>query len=484
MRKLLASISVAVLLAACATNPVSGRREMALMSEQQELAIGRDMHPKVLQAYGEYDDPALQAYVRGVGEKLAAVSHRANLIYRFTVVDSTDINAFALPGGYIYITRGLLAYMSSEAELAGVLGHEIGHVTARHAVRQYTAATAAQLGMTLGSIFVPGLGNNVAQNVMGVLGQATLSGYGREHELESDSLGAEYLAQAGYDPQAILGVLRTLKAQGDYATAQAKAEGREPQAYHGLFASHPDEDTRLKEVLTKASFLAPDTPADDGRERFQKRLDGLVFGDSTVQGIRRENRFYHGPLDFALEFPPGWRLQNQPDRLLAIAPGGSAQAQLTSQDLNQRETPREFMIRRLGIRNPAGQEISPAGLPGYSANVQLGGALARRQGRVAVIFHRNQAYILVGVAKEGGDAQAADRALLQTALSFHPLREDERALAKPLRLRLKTAAPGDNFAQLAKGSRLPGDATAQLRLLNGHYPTGEPAAGDTLKIVR
>lgn len=479
MRKFLTVSGLCLTLAACATNPVSGRREMALMSEAQEISIGREMHPKVIQQYGQYEDPALQAYVQAVGEKLAAHGHRSNLIYRFTVVDSTDINAFALPGGYIYITRGLLAYLGSEAEMAGVLGHEIGHVTARHAVRQYTAATAAQLGMTLGSIFVPGLGSNVGQNVMGVLGQAMLSGYGREHELESDGLGAEYLARAGYDPQAILGVLRTLKAQGDYAAAQAKAEGRKPQSYHGLFATHPDEDTRLKEVLTKASFLAPDKPADNGRDAFLKHMDGMVFGDSAAQGIRRGNRFYHRDLDFALEFPPAWRLENRPDRLLAIAPGGKAQAQLTSQDLNQRETPREFMIRRLGIKNPAGEEISAGGLPGYTAPLKIQG----RPGRVSVIFHRKQAYVLASVALDGADSQTVDAAMRQTALGFHPLREDEKALAEPLRLRLKTAGAGDSFTALAKGSRLPGDAQAQLRLLNGHYPQGEPKPGDILKIV-
>jgi predicted Zn-dependent protease len=479
MRTLLVAICLGLVLAACATNPVSGRREAVLMSEQQEIALGRDMNPKVLQAYGKYDDAALQAYVQGVGEKLAVVSHRPNLVYRFTVVDSTEVNAFALPGGYIYITRGILAYLSSEAELAGVLGHEIGHVTARHAVRQYTAATAAQLGMTLGGIFVPGMGSNVAQNVMGVLGQAMLSGYGREHELESDGLDAEYLARAGYDPQAILGVLRTLKAQGDYATAQAKAEGQQPQTYHGLFASHPDEDTRLKEVLTKASFLAPDKPAPDGRDVYLKHIDGMVYGDSAAQGVRRENRFYHRDLDFALEFPAGWRLDNRPDRLLAVAPGGKAQAQLSSQDLNQRETPREFMTRRLGIRNPSGEEITPAGLPGYTTPLKIQG----RPGRVSVIFHRNQAYILASVALDGADVAAVDAAMRHTALSFHSLRDDEKPLAEPRHLRLHTAVAGDTYAVLASRLPLAGNAEAQLRLLNASYPGGEPKVGQIVKMV-
>jgi len=291
-----------------------------------------------------------------------------------------------------------------------------------------------------------------------VLGQAMLSGYGREHELESDGLGAEYLARAGYDPQAILDVLRTLKAQGDYAAAQAKAEGRQPQAYHGLFASHPDEDTRLKEVLTKASFLAPDTPSDNGRDAFLRHIDGMVFGDSAAQGIRRGNRFYHRDLNFALEFPPGWRLENRPDRLLAIAPGGKAQAQLTSQDLNQRETPREFMIRRLGIKNPAGEEISPAGLPGYSAPLKIQG----RPGRVSVIFHRNQAYVVASVALDGVRQPGGRRGHASDGAGLSPAagrRESVGRAAAPApetrRCRRQLHRPGQG---LAPARRCPGAA--------------------------
>jgi predicted Zn-dependent protease len=232
-------------------------------------------------------------------------------------------------------------------------------------------------------------------------------------------------------------------------------------------------------VLTKASFLAPDKPAPDGRDVYLKHIDGMVYGDSAAQGVRRENRFYHRDLDFALEFPAGWRLDNRPDRLLAVAPGGKAQAQLSSQDLNQRETPREFMIRRLGIRNPSGEEISPAGLPGYTASLKIQG----RPGRVSVIFHRNQAYILASVALDGADVGAVDAAMRQTALSFHPLRDDERPLAEPRHLQLHTAAAGDTFAALAGKSRLAGNAEAQLRLLNASYPTGEPTAGQIVKMV-
>src|SRR3972149_4360146 len=184
---------LAPLFSGCAVNPVTGQQDIVLLSEEQELALGRKTHQQVLQQYGVYDDQELQAYVKNTGEKLAAQSHRRDLVYRFTVVDSKEVNAFALPGGYIYITRGLLAYLNSEAELAAVLGHEIGHVTARHAVRQYTAAQLANIGATLGAVFIPGM-NAAGNQLVQLFGTALLRGYGREHELEADQLGAEYLA--------------------------------------------------------------------------------------------------------------------------------------------------------------------------------------------------------------------------------------------------------------------------------------------------
>ncbi len=188
----------------CATNPVTGSSDFVLMSEQQEIALGRQSHPQILKESPEYTNAQLAAYVQRVGAKLAAHSHRSNLIYRFTLLDSPDVNAFALPGGYIYITRGLLAYLNSEAELAAVLGHEIGHVTARHSVRQQSASTATGL---FGAVLAGVTGVSAAGDVANIAGTALVRGYGREHELEADRLGAEYLARSGYDPQAMLRVI-------------------------------------------------------------------------------------------------------------------------------------------------------------------------------------------------------------------------------------------------------------------------------------
>ena len=228
----LGAIALALLavfgLATCAKNPVSGKRDFVLMSEEQEVKMGAQADGEVKKEYGAYDRASLQQFVSELGQRLAAQSHRNNLKHQFTVVDSQEINAFALPGGYIYVTRGILAYLNSEAEVAGVLGHEIGHVTARHGVQQQSMAQAANLGVMLGAILVPGLRNESAMGMMQQLSVAWIRGYGREDELEADRLGAEYLARAGYDPQAMIKVVGVLKNQELFDVELAKQEGREP----------------------------------------------------------------------------------------------------------------------------------------------------------------------------------------------------------------------------------------------------------------
>lgn len=485
LNHLLLLVSLATtLLPGCAVNPVSGENEVVLLSESQELSIGRQNHPKIIARYGLYDDPKLQQYISRVGEQLAEQSHRADLIYRFTLLDSTDVNAFALPGGYIYITRGLLAYLNSEAELAAVLGHEIGHVTARHGVRQQTAATAAGIGYTIASILVPELGNAQAQNAYGLLSNALLSGYGREHELEADRLGAEYLARTGNDPEAMLAVIGVLKNQDEFSSHQASAEGREHQGYHGVFASHPDNDTRLQEVVRQARALGENQSADRHRQQFLEQIDGLVFGDSVQQGIRRGQNFYHPDIGFALRFPDQWIIKNLPDQLIAIAPGGKAQMQIRVDDINRRIPPEEFMVERLGIKQlQRGETLTTHGLQGYTGLTEMRTAQGTRLGRVSVLYMGHQAFIFSGVALDEAIAVQTDPLLLATAQSFHPLTEKERALAKPLRIKIAAAKTGSRYAQLAEKSPIDSYAEQQLRLLNNHYPHGEPALNSQIKII-
>ena len=216
-----------VLLLSCAVNPATGEQDFVLMSETEELAIGRTYSKQVMTQYRRYENPSLQRYIQSVGDKLAASSHRRNLVYRFTLLDSTQVNAFALPGGYIYITRGLLAYLNSEAELAAVLAHEIGHVTARHSVRQHSASTATNL---LGAIAAAATGIQGVGQLSNLLTTGIIRGYGREHELEADRLGVQYLARSGYSPNSMKNVITTLKNQELFDQKLAREQGRQEAA--------------------------------------------------------------------------------------------------------------------------------------------------------------------------------------------------------------------------------------------------------------
>ncbi len=474
----LASFNFAILVTGCATNPATGASDVVLMSEQQELALGRQTDPKVREQYGVYPLPALQAYVQQVGEQLAAHSHRPNLIYRFTVLDSAEVNAFALPGGYIYITRGILAYLNSEAELAAVLGHEIGHVTARHAVRQYTAATATGLAIALLG------GGQAGQQLMGVIGNALLSGYGRDHELQADHLGAEYLARTGYDPQAMFGVMTVLKNQEEAEKKRAAAEGREPHIYHGVFASHPSADQRLQEVVADAAKFKTAATTRIARDEYLLHLDNVVFGDSAREGIRRGANFYHRDLNFAISFPSGWHIENTPRAVNAFSPAKDATMQLSMEDLNQRMTPQEYLRKRVQANAFADESTLGNGtMPSHTAVARLNTPFGVRDTRVIVVFQNNRAFTFFGAAKDEATFRQADSQFLAAGRSLHALVDKERAIAEGLRLRIVKARSGDTFAALAKRSPLSNYAELTLRLINDKFPSGEPVAGELVKIV-
>ncbi|MCC7410674.1 MAG: M48 family metalloprotease [Gammaproteobacteria bacterium] len=470
-------------LAGCATNPVSGSRDFVLLSEQQELALGREASQEIQKEYRRYGDEKLQAYVDGVGQRLAATSHRPDLRYQFVVVDSPDVNAFALPGGYIYITRGLLAYLDSEAQLAAVLGHEIGHVTARHAVRQYSAARAADIGALLGAVFIPGLGAEAGGQVMNTLGTALVRGYGRDQELEADRLGAEYLARTGYQPAAVLDVLRTLEAQERYESQRARAEGRPARTYHGLFSTHPDSDKRVQEAIAWGHQFEGGTGT-TARDPFLDHVDGLVVGDSPHDGFTRHDTYYHPELGFALTIPDGWTVTNRPDRLLLTAPGGAASQQLLNLDRNEPISPRDYLSRRLRLGNLQSEHpIGAADLPGHTGVAELQTSFGQRLARVSVIYLSDRAFVLVGATRAPDALADYDAVFVRTTRSFRRLSARDAGVAQPLRIDVVTVAGPTTFAALA--AKVPrADAEALLRLMNGRYPDGEPQPGERIKTLR
>jgi predicted Zn-dependent protease len=474
----LALLVLLVQLVGCAVNPATGRSDFVMMSEQQELDLGRRYNQQILKENPRYADEKLQAYVQQVGERVARNSHRSQLNYTFTVVDSPDINAFALPGGYIYIHRGLLAYLSSEAELAAVLGHEVGHVTARHSVQQQSQSTAWGL---LGQAVAIGTGVGAAGDVTGLVGNAFVRGYGRDMELEADGLGAQYLARSGYDPQAMIQVVKVLKNQEDFARDQAaeRGEAQPSGGYHGLFDTHPDNDRRLQQVLGPAQALVTGQQ-EVNRETFLKHLEGLPFGDSAETGVRRGQRFYHADLNFTLLYPNGWELLNRPDALIGHTADQQAFIALTLEDNPQKLLPAELLRQRVdNQRLVAGVELQQAGLQGYSAVIP--GSAAKR---VAVIQHGAQAYLFVAAVRGRASLESQDEQFLSVIKSFRSMTHVEKQEAQPLRLHMLKAKSGQTIETLAKGSKLRGDALRTLRLLNDLYPSGQPRAGDWLKVVR
>lgn len=470
-------LGVATGVAGCAENPVTGKQNLVLMSAADEVRAGRDADAGIRKEYGVYSNAALQQYVDRVGQRVARISHRGDLTYRFSVLDSPETNAFALPGGYVYVTRGMLAYLSSEAELAAVLAHEIGHVTARHAVQQQSAATAANLGITLGSIFLPELRSQAAQNVLGAVGGSILSGYGREHELEADRLGAEYLARAGYNPQAMIRVIGVLKDQETFDAEVARQEGRAPRRYHGVFETHPRNDARLQQLVGDANRYAQ-AGRDENAGAYLNQLNGVIYGDSPEQGIVRNGKFVHDGLDIALDFPADWRVQNRPQRVSATSPSGDAAIQMLLAE--GRGSPYEILRNGLRLDNGGSiQNVSINNLPAALAT----GTMQGRPLRAAAIDYRSRIYVLVATARSNDAFNRYRGDIDDTVRSFRPLQASERRLARPLVLRTIPARGNVSYAALAQSSPIGRNAEGYLRLMNHDYPNGKPQPGEILKVV-
>jgi predicted Zn-dependent protease len=472
-------------LTGCASNPVTGTPDLVFQSEAGEIAKSKEVHPMLLQQFGGvYDDQQIAQYVNEVGQRAAKASQRPELTYTFTVLDSEEINAFTTGGGYVYITRGIMNYLNNEAELEAVLGHEIGHVCARHPVRQQSKSTLAGIGAAAVGIFT---GSADLAGLANYAGAALVSGYGRDQELEADRLGAEYLVKTGYSPQHMVDVVRLLKNQELVEIARAREENRKPHVYHGVFASHPDNDSRLHEVVAAASKLkggAAD-PRDPERDKYLKTIEGLPVGTSRAQGVLKGNRFYHANLGLTMVFPSGWHVENQANRLIAVSPNKESMIQMQTQAPPPNTGPREFLSRMLAQYSAGKAEpIEVNGLQGYttivrSARTDFGVVPAR----FAVIYYNNLAYVFAAATKGSAGTPAADPLFMSTIKTFRRLKQNEFTAAEPYKIKVIRADENTRMAELAKQSPLPKYAEQQLRLLNDLYPDKEPKPGQLIKIV-
>jgi predicted Zn-dependent protease len=497
----LVALTLAGALAGCATvtNPVTGQRERTVMDEQAEIAEGAKAHAEVLKEYPRLDNPSLQAYVDGIGQKLASHSHRSQIKWTFTVIDSPEVNAFALPGGYVYVTRGIMAYMDSEADLAGVIGHEIGHVTARHGAQRATSQAKAGAGVFAATILgvvaeVAGIGGaaQAASQISQGVAAGRIASYGREQELQADQLGAEYLARSRYDPKNMVDVIQVLKDQERFAADAARAAGRAPPSGAGWLASHPSNDQRLEQIRGTAARLAASAGAwnDDGRARYLKAIEGVTYGDSREQGVVRGRQFFHEPLGIAMTAPTGWRILNDSAQVALVNAEGDAALvmRLVPPSVLQKTGPDHDAILKqaLGATTGRTERLSlGGGLPATFFSGQRRNAQGVVEPLEATVVNgpANQVFLLGHVAKDGA-ARDRSRALLREAeLSFRPLSAADRSAARPWRLKV-VPYPAGGFAQLARQSPLASMGEQQLRLLNGAYGGGaEPRVGQSVKVI-
>ena len=481
------------LLTSCGSNvvnPVTGQEERSVMSEADEIAEGQKAHAQVLQEYGALNNPRLQAYVNELGQRLAKQSHRNQLKWTFTVLDSPEINAFALPGGFVYVTRGIMAYMEDEGDLAGVIGHEIGHVTARHGAQRATRQQNAGLGVLAASVLgavleakgVAGAGQAAAQ-VSQTAAAGYIATYGREQELQADGLGAEYLSRTSFDPKNMINVINVLKNQERFAADQAAKEGRTAPAQNSWLASHPSNDQRLQTITELAAKYKQGTYADDGRNRYLQAINGIGFGEGAEQGVTRGRNFYHESLGFAITAPAGWKVQNGADQLALINPERDAALVLKGVPAQAGKTHDEV------IRNavkPTQGNADRLVINGLQAT-HFVGAHADAQGKsqavelTVVTGPSNANYLLNYAAKDAASLQRARTQMQEAQGSFRPLTAAERVAAKPWAIK-SVAYPRGGFAEMARSSPL-ANAEAQLRLINGVYAGGEPKPGQLVKAV-
>lgn len=456
----------------CSTNPATGKSQLAMISEPQEIEMGREADGDVVASLGLVDDPELQAYVAALGKKLAADSERPQLPWTFRVVDDPVVNAFAIPGGFIYVTRGLLGHLTSEAELAAVIGHEIGHVTARHSVEQMSRQQLAQIGLLGVAIASPEFGKyaDLAQTGLGL---AFLK-YGRDDERQADDLGLRYLVRHGYDPREMPPVFATLQ-----RVSQQQGGGRVP----GWLATHPSEESRIAAIDQKIRALNIDLSRGTvGREPFLAAVEGMAFGENPREGYFLGNRFIQPELGFEIQFPAGWKTQNQKQQVAAVSPKEDAIVALTLAAAGSPQDAARTFFSQQGIVQ--GQSFS-AGMDGLPAVAHLFEAQRNQGGNLNGVagFVQHGGKVFQVLAYTGQDVWRANSEVLSDAVSSFRRVRDRRLLeVQPKRIALVTLPSDMTIEEFAR--RYPSTVdVATLAIMNQLQDGQVIPAGTRLKRV-
>ena len=476
-------------IASCAKNPVSGMPDFVTITEQQEVEMGRAYHKEILKNSKVLDNKELTKYYVELGEKIARSSHRPDLNWKFTIIDDPTFNAFATPGGYVYFYRGLLAHFNSEAELAGVLSHEIAHITARHAVRGMSTAQVTNLLIGLAASNVPG--GSISNSGFSLLNQIVNKGYSRKYESEADNIAKEYLGRNGYNQNAMANFLKTMKSADDLENEIAKKEGRPISAgYHSIFSTHPSTENRI-EAMNQTESMA----GKKNKDAFLKMIDGLPYGTSDDEGYMRYNTFYHPFFAIKFSIPKGWELKNLPDKLIITNKESEIvliSDNLLRDDIENGFSPKDYLDQNIDKTSFLStnelieqKPLNKNKMSGYTYLYKTSSMVDITYTRYSVFFDIHQedkkpkAWIFIKKFKEINDDNTSK--VIET--SFQKMTEEEVSKSQGLRIKVVRFREGMSYKELADNSPLGRYAEGRLRLLNGHYPEGTPEVGTLIKIV-
>ena len=473
------AVALAAVLGACAFNPAAGRQQFSLLSPQQEASIGQREYPRLVEQFGGvYDDPALTAYVERVGAEVARAAGQAGQPYRFTVLDSDLPNAFALPGGYVSVTRGLLALMNDEAELAGVMAHEIAHVTARHSAERYSQTTLAQLGA---SILGAATGNDDLAEMAGTGARLYLLSYSRGQESEADAIGIRYLADAGYDPYAMSSFLTQL---GRETALDARIDGRDTgNSLPAYLSTHPRTEDRVRQASALAA-QAPGQHSRRGRDAYLAAIDGVIWGPSGRDGFIDGTVLRHPRAGIRWEAPRGFRLAHSGRRVVA---GDGNGAQIVFDIVSPRGTtaPGPYLTGEWA-RNAAFSDLQTLDINGYPAatgSLRINTGAGVRDARlIAIRFDQDRIARFVFLTPPERTAQLMP-ALQRTSFSFRPLTRAETAGLRPRRVQVATVQRGDTVSTLARRMAFDDFQVERFLTLNGLDPGAVLRPGQKVKLL-
>lgn len=472
---LLASI---FLINSCAINPVTGKKQLVLMSEEQEIAMGKDADPQIVAQYGLYENKALQDFITQKGKEMAAISHRPNLNYEFKILDSEVLNAFAIPGGYVYFTRGIMAHFNNEAEFAGVLGHEIGHITARHSVSQQTKAVLGQVGLIGSMILVPQVAE-FAEPLSQGLGLLFLK-FGRDAERQSDELGVEYSSKIGYDAREMASFFNTL---------ERKSGGAEGTELPDFLSTHPNPGSRNTAVMNLAEEwkkkLKLNNPSIN-RDLYLRKIEGLIYGEDPKQGYLENNVFYHPELKFEFPIPQGWNYQNTPQRVQVAPKDGKAILMMSLANGNNLQVAAEKAVSDNNLKVLESEEVKVNGLNAISILADVKPKEGTQSSSVRtlsyLILHNNAIFHILG-ASSVGDFESYSRNFSQTMKNFKELREASKLNKLAERIRIKTVQKTGSLKQALNHYKVAEARMEEVSILNGMQLSDQVQQGSLIKII-